>query len=149
MIRKLKRTEMELLKRSWLILTILLLVAAMVLLRSFSPDRFRYDAARWAAASADGSNLVSADKIEGAGDQILMISLGNAAGVPEQFKERTVMIAPAEILEKENLKLIRRNKGPVILVSGNESVSARVWMVLSEMGIRNVFILRVEGAETP
>lgn len=140
---------MELLKRNWLILTILLLVAAMVLLRSFSPDSFRYDAARWAAGSADGSNLVSADKIEEAGDQILLISLGSSAVVPEQFKERTVMIAPAEILEKENLKLIRKNKGPVILVSGNESVSARVWMVLSEMGIRNVFILRVEGAETP
>ncbi|MCK7537140.1 MAG: rhodanese-like domain-containing protein [Marinilabiliales bacterium] len=49
---------------------------------------------------------------------------------------------PESILEKENLKLIRKNKGPVILCSDDSSVSARVWMVLSEMGIKNIYILQ-------
>ena len=52
---------MKFLQQNWLILTIVALVVAMVLLRSFSRNSFRYDAARWAAPSADGSNLTDAE----------------------------------------------------------------------------------------
>ena len=140
---------MKLLKRNWLILAILFLVVAMVLIRSFRQSSFRYDAVRWAAMSADGSNIISPDQIAPAGERVLLISLGNMSEVPAQFKEQTVMISPGEILAKENQKLIRKNRGPVILSSDDPSVSARVWMVLSEMGIKNLFILSDKGSETP
>ena len=138
---------MKLLKRNWLILAILFLVVAMVLIRSFRQSSFRYDAVRWAAMSADGSNIISPDQIAPAGERVLLISLGNMSEVPAQFKEQTVMISPGEILAKENLKLIRKNRGPVIISSDDPSVSARVWMVLSEMGIKNLFVLSDQGAE--
>ncbi len=131
---------MKFLKQNWLILIIMIVVVTMVLIRSFSSDSFRYDAVRWAASSADGSNLISADRVAEGGDQILMISLGSIDEVPAQFRERAVSIAPGELLAKDNLKMIRRNKGLVILFSGDISVSARVWMVLSEMGIENLYI---------
>ena len=121
----------------------------MVLVRSVRQNSFRYDAVRWAAASADGSNLISPNQIAVAGEQVLLISLGNMTEVPAQFKEQAVMISPGEILGKEELKLIRKNRGPVILSSDDPSVSARVWMILSEMGIKNLFILSYQGAETP
>ncbi|MBE0667025.1 MAG: hypothetical protein IH593_05050 [Bacteroidales bacterium] len=140
---------MKLLKRNWLILIIMVLVAAMVLVRSVRQNSFRYDAVRWAAASADGSNLISPDQIALAGEQVLLISLGNMTEVPAQFKGQAVMISTGEILGKEKLKLIRKNRGSVILSSDDPSVSARVWMVLSEMGIKNLFVLSDQGAETP
>jgi len=121
----------------------------MVLIRSFRQSSFRYDAVRWAAMSADGSNIISPDQIAPAGERVLLISLGNMSEVPAQFKEQTVMISPGEILAKENLKLIRKNRGPVIISSDDPSVSARVWMVLSEMGIKNLFVLSDQGSETP
>ncbi|MCA1740930.1 MAG: hypothetical protein LC630_00345 [Bacteroidales bacterium] len=140
---------MKFLKQNWLIITILALVIALVLIRSFSRDSFRYDAVRWAASSADGSNLISTDQMVQAGEQVLLISLGTTAEVPAQVEERSVMIPPGLILEKENMRMIRRNKGPVILWSDDASVSARVWMVLSEMGIKDLYILSDKGAETP
>ena len=144
-----KQTTMKFIKQYWLVLTIMLLVVAMVLIRSFSRNSFRYDAARWVAASADGSNLMTPEQAAEAGDQVLLVNLGNNAEPDGQFKERSVMISPEVILEKENLKLIRKNKGPVVLTSGDASVSARVWMVLSEMGMKNIYILSGEGAEMP
>lgn len=140
---------MELLKRYWLILTIMVLVVAVVLIRSFSRDSFRYDAVRLAVSSTDESNLISRDQMVQAGEQVLLISLGSTAEVPPQVKERSVMIPPGSVLEKENMRMIRKNKGPVVLWSGDSSVSARVWMVLSEMGIKNLYILSDQGAETP
>lgn len=132
---------MKLLKQYRLILLILLLVTLPVLIRSFNRNSFRYDAVRWASPSADGSNLLTPDQAAGAGEGALLILLGGEAEVPARFAGRTVEISPADFPVKENLKMIRKNKGPVILVSDDESVAARVWMVLSETGIRNVFIL--------
>ena len=37
--------------------------------------------------------------------------------------------------------MIRRNKGPVILFSEDPSISSGTWMVLSQVGIRNLYIL--------
>lgn len=140
---------MKYLKQYWLVLTIIVLVVAMVLIRSFSRNSFRYDAARWVATSADGSNLISPEQMAEAGDQILLVNLGSNPEVTGQSKDRTVMIAPEAILDRENIRLIRKNKGPVILSSDDPSVSARVWMVLSEMGIKNLYILSDKGAVTP
>lgn len=140
---------MKYIKQNWLVLTILVLVVAMVLIRSFSRNSFRYDAARWVAASADGSNLITSEQAAEAGDQMLLVNLGNKAEPAGQFKERSVMISPEVILDRENIRLIRKNKGPVVLTSGDASVSARVWMVLSEMGMKNIYILSEEGAEMP
>jgi 3-mercaptopyruvate sulfurtransferase SseA len=47
------------------------------------------------------------------------------------------------------MREIRKNKGPVILVSGDTSVSARVWMVLSETGMKNLYILTGKSTEAP
>jgi hypothetical protein len=132
---------MKLLKQYRLILLILLLVTLPVLIRSFNRNSFRYDAVRWASPSADGSNLLTPDQAAGAGEGALLILLGGETEVPARFAGRTVVISPADFPVKENLKMIRKNNGPVILVSDDESVAARVWMVLSETGIRNVFIL--------
>jgi len=140
---------MKILKKNWLILSIVLLVVAMVLIRNFSPNCFRYDAVRWAAASADRSNIISADQLAGEGERVLLISLGSPAEVPVELKGRTVTIPPGEILGRENIRVIRKNKGPVVLFSGDGSVSARVWMVLSETGIKNLYILADKNAETP
>jgi len=73
---------------------------------------------------------------------MLLITLGNKAPAIEQVKDKIVQLNPGSILEKSNLSLIRKNKGPVILFSEDNSVSARVWMVLSELGIKNIFILQ-------
>jgi len=140
---------MKLIKQYWLFLTIVVLVVAMVLIRSFSRNSFRYDASRWVAASADGSNLMTPEQAAEAGDQMLLVNLGNNEEPSGQFKERSVMISPEVILDRENIRLIRKNKGPVVLTSGDASVSARVWIVLSEMGMKNIYILRNEGADRP
>ena len=140
---------MKFIKQYWLFLTIVVLVVAMVLIRSFSRNSFRYDASRWVAASADGSNLMTPEQAAEAGDQMLLVSLGNTPEPAGQFKERSVMISPEVILDRENIRLIRKNKGPVVLTSGDASVSARVWMVLSELGMKNIYILSEEGAEMP
>lgn len=132
---------MKFLKQYRLALVIFLVIVAFVLLRSFSRTGFRYDAARWAEASVDGSNLLTRDQLSALEGEIMLLNLGGENNLPDEFKEKAVSVSPESITGKERLKQIRNHRGPVILYSANGSVSTRVWMILSEMGMKNVFIL--------
>ncbi len=132
---------MKFFRRYWLVLSITLLAVILVMIRTYSHN-FRYDAVRWAEPSALRSNIVTEDQISGMSSDILLIALGNEAPAIEQLKDKILNMNPESILEKTNISLIRKNKGPVILFSDDNSVSSRVWMVLSEMGIKNIYILQ-------
>lgn len=134
---------MKFLRQFWLVLSITLLAVILVMIRTYSHN-FRYDAVRWAEPSAVRSNILTEDQISGMSSDILLITLGNIAPAIEQLQDKILKLNPESILEKTNLSLIRKNKGPVILFSDDNSVSARVWMVLSEMGIKNIFILQAD-----
>lgn len=132
---------MKFLKQYRFALIIFLAIVALVLLRSFNRTGFRYDAARWAEASVDGSNMLTVDQLSTLRGEIMLLNLGSEADLPDELKEKAVTMSPESLAVKENLKQIRNHKGPVILCSADGSVSARVWMILSEMGMKNVFIL--------
>jgi 3-mercaptopyruvate sulfurtransferase SseA len=134
---------MKFFKQYWLVLSITLLAVILVMIRTYSHN-FRYDAVRWAEPSALRSNILTEDQIPGMSSDILLITLGNDTPAIKQIHDKILKLDPESILEKTNLSLIRKNKGPVILFSDDNSVSARVWMVLSEMGIKNIFILQGE-----
>lgn len=132
---------MKFLKQYWLVLSITLLAVILVMIRTYSHN-FRYDAVRWAEPSALRSNILTEDQIPGMSSDILLITLESEAPAIEKLQHKILKLNSESILEKANLSLIRKNKGPVILFSDDNSVSARVWMVLSEMGIKNIFILQ-------
>jgi hypothetical protein len=44
-------------------------------------------------------------------------------------------------LNKNNFSLIGKHNGPVLLYSADPGLSARIWMLLSQMGRRNIYIL--------
>jgi hypothetical protein len=140
---------MKFLKQYWLVLSIFLLVVCMVLFRTFNREQFRYDAVKWAESSIPGSNLVTEDKIMKMDGKVLLINLGNVSPSDRKLQVNTVTMDPGLILEKENFTVIRKNTGPVILFSDDRSISARVWLVLSEMGLKNIYIFQNDGYTTP
>jgi len=136
---------MKFLKQYWSVISILMIVTALILVRTFNQGNFRYDAVRWAEPSLSGSNILTEDEVKSIDGEKLIIDIGNNADVSKRFNESTRIMDPFSILEKENIRIMRGNKGPVILASGDNSVSARIWMVLSEMGLKNLFILQPEN----
>jgi hypothetical protein len=136
---------MKLLRQYWLVISISLLVVCLVLIRTFNREQFRYDAVKWADSSINGSNLVSDADVLKMDGKALLVNLGTALPSDMKIQVNTVNMDPGLILEKENLSLIRKNNGPVILFSEDSSVSARIWMVLSEMGMINIYILQEQA----
>ena len=67
--------------------------------------------------------------------------MGEAGSGLNEITSDALFIAADSILSKNNLSIIRKHDGPVLLVSSETAVSARIWMVLSQMGYKNIYIL--------
>lgn len=118
------------------VIIIVLPLLALVIIRAFGTDHFKSDSARWAKASLESSNIISPENIQSIPGEKIIINLGGR--VPGNISPEPVKIAPASILEKQNLKLLRRRS--VLLWSEEPGVAARIWMLLSQMGYEKVFI---------
>jgi hypothetical protein len=120
------------------VIAIIVVVLLVVILRS-GGNQFKPDALKWAEASISGQNFITAGQIESLPGKKLIIDLDGQ--VMEKGVQRTIAMPPATVLQKENTELIRKNRGPVILSSSDMSVSSRVWMILSQLGIKELYIL--------
>jgi len=128
------------------VLAAVAVLAVLVSIRTLNPGIFRYDAVKWAEPSVTGGNIVSPDNLQAIGNDILFVILDADCQVPDMAGAVRLATSPGDLLRGENLRKIRKNKGPVVLCSEDISVSSRVWMVLSETGIRKLYILKKDPA---
>ena len=138
---------MKFLKQFRIILAVFLLAFILVLIRTVSPGKFKYDAVKWAEPSATGSNIISEAQLDAMTGNKLLVDLGAEPVSDSRFGNPTVRIDPGSILDKPNLKLLRKNRGPVVLYSEDISEVAKIWMILSEMGVRDLYILSESASE--
>lgn len=135
---------MKIVKQYWLILLILSAVGISVLHRTCSHRNFKYDSQRHAGPSVERSNIISEGQFLELSGKALIVDLRRPGQDSSEKKELTLRINPDSILDPKNLDVIRRSKDPVIFTSSENGVSARIWMLLSQMGLKNIYILSSE-----
>lgn len=132
---------MKFLKQYRIILAVFLLILTLVMIRTISPGNFKYDAVKWADPSATGSNIINEVQMDAMNGNKLLVDLGKEPVSISRFRDTSIRTDPGSILDKPYINLIRKNKGPVILYSEKTDEAAKVWMILSEMGIKDLYIL--------
>jgi hypothetical protein len=135
---------MNALKKYLSISAVFLIVLFAVLYRSFNQSGFRYDATKLAVSSIHGSNIITEEQIAALQNDALIIELSSPGLLKGKYLDITMKINPDSILLKKNLRKIRNHQGPVILLSSENSISARIWMLLSQKGLKNILILSQE-----
>jgi hypothetical protein len=123
------------------VILIVLPVLVLVLIRAFAPGGFKPDAHKLAGASFTGSNLLNKEQVAALGSKPLIVKLVNLDASHINASSDTLFIAADRLLDKENLKAIHVHRGSVLLISDDPAISAKAWMILSQMGYRNLFIL--------
>ena len=124
-----------------LVILIVLPVIVLVLIRAFAPGGFKPDAHKLAEASFTGANLLNREQVAALSSKPLIVKLVNEDASQINPSSDTLFIAAARLLDKENLKAIHAHQGPVLLVSDDPAISAKAWMILSQMGYRDLFVL--------
>ena len=132
---------MDIIKKYKFIIAIVLTIIIMVLIRSFDGNHFKSDAKKWAEPSFTLSNIIPTEKIGTLTGEKLIIKIGEETMGIDDIGTETLNITPDSILSKNILSAIRKHVGPVLLVSSEMAVSARIWMVLSQLGYDNILIV--------
>ena len=132
---------MDFLKENKVLFAIVLTVLILVLIRSLGTDHFKNDAKKWAEPSILHSNIITIEKAGSLSGTKLLIDLGKEKSGINLSLGNEIEIPPEAILQSENLKKIKKNEGPVLLFSTDPSISSRIWMVLSQLGYKNIYIL--------
>lgn len=117
------------------------IILLLVIMR-LTGNNFRPDALKRAVPSFDVSNIIHSSN-EMPDGEILLIILGEGGSGDIDASEK-ITLEPNRIMDRENIRKIRRHDGPVVLYSSDQSISAKVWMVLAQTGIKDIYILSHE-----
>jgi hypothetical protein len=134
----------EIIKKNKAVIIIVGLLLVLILMRSTGMDHFRNDAKKWAEPSVNQSNLITADRLKNF-PAPLIISLDKSLN-KEEFTGKIDNIPADSVLNNENIRKILKYEGPVVILSLDPGLSARIWMLLSQMGRDELYIL-TENAE--
>lgn len=136
---------MDFLKENKVLIAIVVTVVILVMIRSLGTGHFKSDAKKWAEPSVLHSNIITPETAESLSGTKLIIDLEKEKSGIDLSLGKEIEIQPDAILQSENLKIIKKNNGPVLLYSADPAISSRIWMVLSQLGYRNIFILTKEA----
>jgi len=120
----------------WIVLGGLLIVILLVISHSVTHNHFRNNAGKWAQPSIEQKNIISTSDLASLPENTITVDLSGRSRIMN-----VKQIPAGDILEKPNFKYLHNHKGNIVLVSEDPAVSARIWMLLSQMGVKNLYIL--------
>jgi len=123
-----------------MILAVVLPILVLVLTKSITRDHFRNNAAKWADRSIQKSNVVTTKQLDESDEKALIIELDELAEATG-IKGEVVHIPADRLVDKDNQKKLRAARGNIVLVSDDPALSARMWMILSQLGYKKLYIL--------
>jgi hypothetical protein len=136
---------MELVKKYKLVIVVVFPILILVLIRSVGLNHVKNDVKKWAEPSVKQSNIITIDQAVSLKGKSLTINLDKD---DVRIRELTgyVQNIPADsVLRKNHVSMILKHDGPVMLFSSDPGLSARIWMILSQMGCRNIYILSISS----
>jgi hypothetical protein len=131
---------MNLINRYRIILAFVIPVLILLSIRTCRSGSFKYDAKKWAESSFDNSNIISLPEVDKLSGEKLIVCLDDNNNIIGD-KSTVVHISPDSVLNRKYLTLLRDHKGPVLISSSDPALSARIWMVISQTGCNDLFIL--------
>jgi hypothetical protein len=132
--------KMNLLFKNKTVIAIAVAIIILVMLRTFS-SHFKNDAKKLAQPSFGHLAIITEEQISTLAGNILFISLDKDEKLIKKVPGEAVNIPADSVLNKKYRKVIFKHAGPVLLFAADPSVSARIWMILSQMGRYDIFIL--------
>jgi hypothetical protein len=133
---------MELLKKFKVVIALVLIVLILVVIRSTGVNHFRNDAKKWALTSFNQANTINPEQANLLKGKTLIINLDKNIKFPLMIAGELKNISPDSVLSRMNIKtIVKHSAGQVLLYSSEQGLSARIWMILSQMGCKNLFIL--------
>jgi hypothetical protein len=124
-----------------IVLLVLAAVLALVLVKSVLNNGFKQDVATAVEAVSSKNYMILPNDLKHAEKQYLIIDLEESGS--SRF-ENSVKISFEKLLEDSSLEKLKEAESKILLVSTDNSVAAKAWVILNQLDFENVFILSNE-----
>lgn len=125
-----------------IVLLVLVIVLVLVLVKTVGKNGFKQDTTNAVEAVVSKSFMVLPNDLKNAENQYLIVDLDESNS--SRF-ENSLKIPFDKLLEESNLQKLKDSEKKILLVSADNSVAAKAWVILNQLDIENLFFLSNEG----
>lgn len=124
-----------------IVLLVIVVLLAMVFIRSSNKNLFKEDVKTGLDAAQNGSNLLTNEQLAKLETPYLIINL-DQENIPDTIPvKKIIAIRINNLLDESNRKILQEVEGDLILYSSDASKTAKAWMILNQLGFKQVYIL--------
>ncbi len=130
--------EFKKLKIVFLVIVVLLIL---VIIRSSDQNIFKQEVKTAIEAGQSNSNSITPDQLEKRTNPYMVIDLGSEVSPDSSQFQHSIQIPFENLLDKANRKILDETEGDLILFSDDVATASKAWIILNQLGYKNVIIL--------
>jgi hypothetical protein len=129
---------MEKLKNLKVVLAVLVVILVFVIIKTTAKNQFKEDANHTLEKVTSDNFTILLAELKNSQNEYLLVDISESGLA--QF-ENSVKIPVEKIGEQSSLQILKNTNSKIVLVSDNVSQSEKAWVILSQLGIKNLFVL--------
>ena len=130
-----------------IVLFILLIVLVLVIAKTTGKNRFKQDAKNAIEVITSNNFSVSLTDFRAAENQFLVVDLSESGSIQIQF-DNSMKVTFEKLIDETLIQKLKETEKKILLVSEDNSLAIKSWVILSQLGFKNIFVLSdVENAE--
>lgn len=136
---------MQQLKNLKFVILIIIVLLILVIIRISDQNLFKKDVKSAIEATKNNSNILSPDQLHQLKGSWMVVNIGNS-DLPDSIRvEHSMKIPFEDLLDQTNRKILEGVDGNLIVYSADAATASKAWVILNQMGFKNVFILNSGG----
>ncbi|MCK9412051.1 MAG: hypothetical protein M0Q53_07100 [Prolixibacteraceae bacterium] len=136
---------MKQIKSLRIIILVVGVLLILVIIRNSDQNVFQEKAKTALEATRNDANIVSFDQVKALTAPYLILDLGSAPRPDSLLFQHALKITFSQLLEKANRKILNEAKGELILYADDVPTASRAWVILNQLGYKNLRILSFEN----
>jgi len=121
------------------------ILLVLVIIRNFDHNVFKEKAKTAVEAARNNNNLITVNQLKRLTEPYLIIDIGSEPGPDSLQFQHAVKIAFSQLLDKANRKILNEASGTLILYADDAATASRAWVILNQLGYKNLRILTLEN----
>jgi len=136
---------MQQLKNLKFVILIIVVLLILVIVRNSDQNLFKQDIKSAIEAAQNNSNILSPDQLHQLKGSWMVVNIGNSDLPDSLHVEHSMRIPFENLLDQTNRKILEGVDGNLIIYSADVATASKAWVILNQMGFKNVFILNPGG----
>jgi len=135
---------MNLLKKFKIILLVTVVLLILIIIRISDQNVFKEHVKTAVEVTQNNGNLITLIKFRELTTSYLLIELGSESKHDTLLFQHSIKIPFEKLLDETNRKILDKTEGTLILYSDEMALASKAWIILNQLGYKNLLILTSE-----